>query len=179
MKMLRKILNKILLGKLPLFKSVGKGSEIKHGSFFGSKQISIGDDVYIGPDAYWYGQGTIEVGNNVIFGPKTVIWTVNHNYESDVCLPYDEIDHYKKVTINNNVWIGYGVRIAPGVTIGEGAVIAMGANVVKDVPPLAIVGGNPAKVIKERNKAAYDSIIAKGNFHYLTRKRSGVKKLVK
>ena len=49
---------------------------------------------------------------------------------------------------NGNFWIGFGAMISPGVTIGEGAVIAMGSVVVKDVPPLAVVGGNPAKVIR-------------------------------
>ena len=52
--------------------------------------------------------------------------------------------------IGNDVWIGYGATIMPGVTVGHGAVIATKAVVTKDVPPYAIVGGNPAKVIKMR-----------------------------
>ena len=52
--------------------------------------------------------------------------------------------------IGNDVWIGYGATIMPGVHVGDGAIIATKSVVVKDVPPYAIVGGNPAKVIKMR-----------------------------
>jgi virginiamycin A acetyltransferase len=52
--------------------------------------------------------------------------------------------------IGNDVWIGYGVTVMPGVTIGDGAIIATGAVVTTDVPPYAVVGGNPGRVIKRR-----------------------------
>lgn len=54
------------------------------------------------------------------------------------------------IVVDNDVWIGYGVTIMSGVHIGQGAVVAAGAVVTKDVPPYAIVGGVPAKVIKYR-----------------------------
>jgi acetyltransferase-like isoleucine patch superfamily enzyme len=54
------------------------------------------------------------------------------------------------IVIGNDVWLGSGCTIMSGVTIGDGAVVAANATVVKDVPPYAIVGGNPAKVIKHR-----------------------------
>lgn len=56
----------------------------------------------------------------------------------------------RSVIIGNDVWIGEGVKIIGGVTIGDGAILAAGAMVVKDVPPFAIVGGVPAKVIRYR-----------------------------
>jgi virginiamycin A acetyltransferase len=56
----------------------------------------------------------------------------------------------KDTVIGNDVWIGHGVTILTGVTIGDGAVIAANSNVVKDVEPYSIVGGNPAKFIKKR-----------------------------
>ena len=57
---------------------------------------------------------------------------------------------YKKVIVGNDVWIGTRVIVVGGVTIGNGAVIAAGAVVTKDVPPYAVVGGVPAKIIKYR-----------------------------
>ena len=54
------------------------------------------------------------------------------------------------VVIGNDVWIGFGATIMSGVNIGDGAVVAANALVVKDVPPYAVVGGNPAKIIKYR-----------------------------
>lgn len=55
-----------------------------------------------------------------------------------------------KIVVKDDVWIGYNSLILSGVTIGQGAVIAAGSVVVKDVPPYAIMGGNPAKIIKYR-----------------------------
>lgn len=57
----------------------------------------------------------------------------------------------KPVIIKDFVWCGANVTITPGVTIGEGAIIGAGSVVTKDVPDYAIVGGNPAKIIKYRN----------------------------
>jgi tetrahydrodipicolinate N-succinyltransferase len=54
------------------------------------------------------------------------------------------------IIIKNDVWIGTNVTLIDGITIGNGAVIAAGSVVVKDVPPYAIVGGNPAKILKYR-----------------------------
>lgn len=65
------------------------------------------------------------------------------------------------VVIGNDVWIGQNVLLRPGITIGHGAVVAAGAVVVKDVPPYAIVGGNPGKVIKYRfDQAVIEKLLA-------------------
>jgi len=120
---------------------------------------------YVGPGGFWYAKGGIIVGNNVIFGPETVLWTANHNYNSDEMIPYGGEDVVKAIVIEDNVWIGMRTMILPGVTVGEGAVVAAGSVVVKDVPKCAIVGGNPAKVLKYRDIDKYDSMKEKGLFY--------------
>lgn len=89
----------------------------------------------------------------------TFLIGVNHDYKSvttgecsflkDVALPF-RIAKKHQIIIQNDVWIGSGATIMGGVTVHNGAVIASDAHVVKDVPPYAIVGGNPAQIIKYR-----------------------------
>lgn len=124
----------------------------------GAKAIKIGNNVRIGERNCIHGHGGLTIGNNVKLGPEVFIWTMTHNYYAPKQLPFDEINFKRPVTIENNVWIGAKVCIIPGVTIGEGAVVAMGATVTKDVPPCAVVGGNPAKILKYRDIDVYNKL---------------------
>ena len=79
----------------------------------------------------------------------------NHVYERTSTWLHDNIKEpgivsNGNITIGNDVWIGYRATVMSGVTIGDGAVIAANTNVVKDVEPYTIVGGNPVKQIKKR-----------------------------
>lgn len=94
------------------------------------------------------------IGDYFHSGTECMIITSNHNYEG-VMIPYDHTVVKKNVTIGDCVWFGNRVIVVGNVNIGEGAIIAAGAVVSKDVPPLAVVGGNPAKVIKYRNAEHY------------------------
>lgn len=76
---------------------------------------------------------------------KTTPWAFHPEWKK--CIDYDEC---QQITIGNDVWIGTRSIIFEGVNIGDGAIIASGAVVTKDVPPFAVVGGVPAKVIKYR-----------------------------
>lgn len=80
-------------------------------------------------------------------------------------IPYDESYIYKNITIGDCVWFGNRVLVIGNINIGEGAIIAAGSVVTKDVPPLAIVGGNPAKIIKYREKDHYYKLKEQGMFH--------------
>ena len=110
------------------------------------------------------GGGKIHFGDYFHSGTECMIVTQNHNYEGDM-IPYDNTYVYKNVTIGECVWFGNRVIVTGNVTIGEGAIIAAGSVVCKDVPPLAIVGGNPAKVIKYRDKNHYYRLKAEGKFN--------------
>jgi acetyltransferase-like isoleucine patch superfamily enzyme len=79
----------------------------------------------------------------------------NHIYERTSTWLHDDIKEKGitsngNITIGNDVWVGFGVTIMSGVTIGDGVVIAANANIVKDIEPYSIIGGNPAKLIKKR-----------------------------
>lgn len=98
--------------------------------------------------------GGVSIGDNFHSGRNVLIITEFHNYEGSQ-IPYDNTFYYKKVEIMDNVWVGHNVIICGNIRIGEGAIIAAGSVVVKDVAPYSIVGGNPAKEIKERNVDHY------------------------
>lgn len=132
----------------------------KKNLFKNPKNIILGDNVFLGHENVFHGFGGIEIGNGTILAHNIEIQTRNHNYDSiDLkSVPYDNKVHLKSVKIEENVWIGSHVLIIPGVTIGEGAVIGMGAVVTRDVPPFAVMGGNPAQIIKYRDKNKYESL---------------------
>jgi len=134
------------------------------------ERVTFTGCTYIGPHSYWSAKGGIVLGNNVIFGPRTTIWTYNHNLHSDIAIPYGGEDILGSVQVCDNVWVGLGTIILPGVTIGEGAVIASGAVVTKDIPSCKIVGGNPAEVISERDVNNYEKL-KKCNKYYLQMKK--------
>ena len=110
-----------------------------------------------------YGRGNVNIGNYFHSGIECMIITENHNYEG-IMIPYDNTFIYKNISIGECVWFGNRVIVTGNVTIGEGAIIAAGAVVTKDVPPLAIVGGNPARILKYRNKDHYYKLKAEGRY---------------
>jgi maltose O-acetyltransferase len=128
--------------------SSGENINIQRNAFF-SKDVIIGSFSDIGLDCIV--QGPTTIGNGVMMGPETLIYTQNHATENVNVPMYSQgMTVKKKVTIGNDVWIGRRVIILPGRTIGDGAIIGAGAIVTKDVPPYAVVGGNPAQIIKYR-----------------------------
>ena len=95
--------------------------------------------------------GEVTIGNNVLIAAYTLIQAANHKFDR-LDIPIMHQGHEPSfVHIADDVWIGASCVICPGVRIGSGAVIGAGAVVTRDVPPLAVVGGVPAKVIRYRN----------------------------
>ena len=95
--------------------------------------------------------GPVTIGNHVNLAQGIVITALNHNFK-DTTMRIDEQGiSTNPVTIGDDVWIGANAVILPGVTIGKHVVIAAGAVVAKDVPNNSVVGGVPAKILKDLN----------------------------
>ncbi|WP_028562665.1 sugar O-acetyltransferase [Paenibacillus pinihumi] len=109
--------------------------------------IHIGENFYSNFDCTILDVCEVRFGDNCMLGPGVHIYAATHPLHPDERNAGPE--YGKPVTIGSNVWIGGRAVINPGVTIGNNVVIASGAVVTKNVPDNQIVGGNPAKIIKE------------------------------
>ena len=136
----------------------GCGSNVRFSALtsdFTYRNLTIGNDVYIGPHALFLcTESQIFIGNKVLFGPHVTIIGGDHRITDVGRFIYDVLDKHPEddqdVHIEDDVWIGTNTTLLKGVTVGRGSVVAAGALVTKDVPPYAIVGGVPAKVLKYR-----------------------------
>lgn len=109
------------------------------------RNLHIAPNVFINAGCQFQDQGGIWIGEGCLIGPQVVFATLNHGLA-----PSDRQSLYHKpIHVGPNVWIGAHATILQGVTIGAGAVVAAGAVVSKDVPDNTIVGGVPAKIIKQ------------------------------
>jgi len=125
---------------------IGKGSTIHMGArFYDPRNISIGEDSIIGEGVVFDGRDRLIIGNHVDIASEVMIYNSEHDINDPNFLAKNA-----PVVIEDYVFIGPRAIILPGVKIGKGAVVAAGAIVTKDVPPFAIVGGVPAKIIGER-----------------------------
>ena len=137
----------------PSYLSMGDGATLEASGTF-----SVGDNAYviirknvalrlgsgyINSNAQIVCDKSITIGNQVAIADGVLI---RDSDDHDIC--YEGYEKTAPVVIGDHVWIGHRATILKGVTIGDGAIIAAGAVVTKDVPPNAIAGGVPAKVIK-------------------------------
>lgn len=131
-----------------LFKSVGSyPTVLPIFNCDNGKNITAGDHFLANYNVTILDIAPVQIGNYVMIGPNTLITTVNHPLSPRK--RRNHIGQAQPVKIGNDVWIGGNCTILPGVTIGDNVVIAAGAVVTKDVPDHCIVGGVPAKIIKE------------------------------
>ena len=120
------------------------------------KNIHVGDYFLANYNVIILDIAKFRAGNNVWIGPSTLITTINHPLN-----PKGRREHLgiaKPITICNDVWIGGNVTILPGVNIGNNVVVAAGAVMTKDVPDNSLIGGVPAKIIRELVNDVEDQI---------------------
>ena len=109
------------------------------------KNIHLGKDVFINMGCKFQDQGGIFIGDGALIGHNVVLATLNH-----AMAPEDRATMVPaSIHIGRNVWIGANATVLPGVTIGDGAIVAAGAVVTKDVPENTVVGGVPARIIRQ------------------------------
>lgn len=137
----------------------GNNVQIFPGFKFGHEdKLIIMNDVVIGERSFINAHGGVTIKSGTITGPELMIFSVNHKYENSEVIPFSNELLLKSVVIGENCWIGARVFICPGVLIGDGCIIAGGSVVTKSFPSLSVIGGNPAKLIKLRDKYDYEKM---------------------
>jgi len=110
-----------------------------------ARRLKVGRDVFIAEGVVLDARGGLEIGPHTSVNTGVQMWTAQHDWRSP------DFDYVAApVRIGHHCWISARAILLPGVTVGDGAVVAAGAVVTKDVPPWTLVGGNPARVLRER-----------------------------
>jgi acetyltransferase-like isoleucine patch superfamily enzyme len=133
----------------PCFRKCGRNFQICSASMIVySSNVSIGNDVYIAYNCWIQGLGGVTLADEVMLGPQTILASNDHTSENrsyrfgkGIAAP---------ITMKRGSWTGGQVVVTAGVTVGEGAACVAGAVVTKDVPDGVVVGGVPARVIRDR-----------------------------
>lgn len=115
--------------------------------FYAPERIEVGPHVVIGDSCFLDGRSGLTIGENVNLGSHVSIYTREHDVQSP-----DFAETGAPVVIERYAWVASHAVVLPGVTIGEGAVVAAAAVVTKDVPRYTIVGGNPARHLRDRSE---------------------------
>jgi acetyltransferase-like isoleucine patch superfamily enzyme len=143
------------------FLGIIKSKEKKHPELNGTwpagnlDLIKIGKNVSFGGNVLLHADAPIEIGDNSMIAFQTTFYTSTHDY-NDHPMWLKKIN--KPIKVGKHVWIGTGAIILPGVIIEDFAVIAAGSVVAANVPEGAIVAGNPARILKYRDKKIYTSV---------------------
>ena len=136
---------------------IGAGTLVMHGAVLHVYNfrdlphagIKIGQDSLIGEYTVIRGQGGVTLGDRVYTSPMTQLIAVNHNFDDPTRPCVEQGITAQGIVVEDDVWLGSGAIITDGVRVGQGAVIAAGAVVTKDVAPHTVVGGVPARLIRQ------------------------------
>ena len=124
------------------------------------KNIHVGNNVIINMNCTFVDNNRIDIGNRVLIASDVKIYTATHstnpairNHSANPNPSFWCNTYSKPVRIEDEAWIGGGAILLPGVTIGRGSVVGAGAIVTRDIPPYTVAVGNPARVIRNIDKA--------------------------
>ncbi|MGE0754805.1 MAG: DapH/DapD/GlmU-related protein [Alphaproteobacteria bacterium] len=132
----------------------GDGLRVKHNADV-SPNIRLGKHSELGTRCMI--QSGVSIGDHVIMGPDVKIYAKNHRFDRLDIPMSEQGETLLETRVGNDVWIGANVLIMAGVSVGDHAILAAGSVITKDVPPYAIVGGNPASLIRLRAEQKHAS----------------------
>ncbi len=133
--------------------SLGENVYVGHGAMlkgYYKGELVVGDDTWIGQGCFFHSAGGIRIGARVGVGPFVKILTSVHEEAGRDVAILEAPLRFAPVVVEDDSDLGVGAILLPGVTVGRGAQIGAGAVVTKDVPPWAVVAGNPAKLLRMR-----------------------------
>jgi len=114
-------------------------------------RVSIGARSWIGPYCLIYGNGDVQIGEDVLIAAHSSINSVSH-LTTEITTPINSQGIYcDPVTIEDDVWIGLNCTILQGITVGRGSIVGAGAVVTRDLPPWSIAMGVPARIVGSRD----------------------------
>lgn len=142
--------DKIIFGNCVKIGAFSNLNTTSHLSKYG-KGLKVGNNSAIGDFAHIGASGGIEIGNDVIMGAYVSFHSENHNFNDNTKLIRDQGVTSKGISIGNNIWVGAKVTFLDGCKIGNNSVIAAGAVVNSVFPDNVVVGGVPARILKELN----------------------------
>lgn len=146
-----------VIAQLERLATLGKGVSICGPISIGNPQNTyFGEAVSIQQGFSSRGLGKLIVGSHVHIGENVTIGTSDFHFDRSDVLPGSPQMFSGDITIGDCTWIGDHVLVMPCVSIGEGAILAAGAVITEDIPPLSIVSGSPAKVVRKRESAYYE-----------------------
>ncbi|MDT2895503.1 MULTISPECIES: acyltransferase [Lactococcus] len=156
-----RIENNVLLNGLSK-KGIVLGNNVKIGAYSSlivsgtlsdlGKEIIIGDNTSFSEFTFFGGAGGIKVGNDVISGQNVRFHSENHNFSNNNELIRLQGVSRKGIEVGNNVWIGAGAIFLDGAKVGNNSVVAANSVVQKEFPDNVVIGGIPAKIIKNREE---------------------------
>lgn len=120
-----------------------------HGNFtaVNPRSIRVGKNVAINHGVFLLGQSSIRIGDNVVLSARCML--IDGGLDLDSSKPTVDRAHTgAPITLETGAWIGVGAIVLAGVTIGANSVVGAGSVVTKDVPPNAVVAGNPARILR-------------------------------